>query len=80
MTRVRNFVAYLALSCLLGGCESMLVGSIGTLRESGGFVQVRVVNYPMRGPEYVVRDLGGNRYLLGQWTTDLGSDPFVRMQ
>jgi len=48
----------LVLSTVLCGCASLI--------EDGMELQYAVM-YPVRGPEYVLRNLGGDRYLLAQW-------------
>jgi hypothetical protein len=69
LKRFRTLLACLALPCLLGGCMSMI---------AGGMVLEYPVSYPMRSPEYVLRDLGGNRYLLGQWKVPMNGNSSLR--
>lgn len=38
------------------------------------------VAYPMRSPEYVLRDLGGKRYLLAQWDVPLNGNAVQRVR
>lgn len=62
---------YLALPCLLGGCGNMI---------ANGMVLEQAVAYPMRSPEYVLRDLGDKRYLLAQWDVPLNANEEQRVR
>lgn len=70
-TGLRKLLACLALPCLLGACSSMI---------ASGMVLEHAVAYPMRSPEYVLRELGDNRYLLGQWVVPLNANSVLRVR
>lgn len=69
--RLRGLLACLGATGLLSGCASTL---------SAGMTYEHAVAYPMRSPEYVLRDLGGKRYLLAQWDVPLNGNAVQRVR
>lgn len=68
---LRGLFACLGATGLLSGCASTL---------SAGMTYEHAVAYPMRSPEYVLRDLGGKRYLLAQWDVPLNGNAVQRVR
>lgn len=71
LKRLRQLLACLALPSLFAGCTGMM---------AGGMVLEHAVSYPMRSPEFILRDLGGNHYLLAQWDVPLNANPQLRVR
>lgn len=67
---IQKLVTCLMLPWLLNGCS--LLGA--------GLVTEDIVAYPMRSPEYVLRDLGSNRYLLAQWDVPMNANEVQRIR
>lgn len=61
----------MVMAGLLSGCANIF---------GSGVDFEYAVMYPLRGPEYVLRDLGGNRYLLGQWSQGLQTNVGQRVR
>ncbi|OBV41555.1 hypothetical protein [Janthinobacterium psychrotolerans] len=71
LKRLPGLLACLGATGLLSGCASTL---------SAGMTYEHAVAYPMRSPEYVLRDLGGKRYLLAQWDVPLNGNAVQRVR
>lgn len=71
LRRLRGLLACLGATSVLSGCASTL---------SAGMTYEYAVTYPMRSPEYVLRDLGDKRYLLAQWDVPLNGNAVQRVR
>lgn len=71
LKRLCQLVVFATLPGLLSACAGL---------ATGGMSLSDAARYPMRSPEYVLRDLGGERYLLAQWDVPMNGNVVQRVR